>query len=589
MLVPSGNVALASAPASSNAFVAATAPARTANAERRELARRLARVALGAGFEQRRDRRRRCSRPPPTSARSARRGSRSHRRRRRPRSKPRSSRRRPCARPSSATSRPRRTSRADRRRPRAARASPRHRRSRRRDTRAARRSDSPRPRRRRPRAASATLSTLAAVHGPMQRGRAVGVGLVRIGAVGQQLRSSTRAVLGGREQRPRSAADADARRESTPAAGAASAHAFGGYASSTRPVLSPSDSSGTPTPIEQRQQQVRHRRVARLDVGAAAAGRPAGPPTTASGRSKCACKFGLPNAPPYKNSEWSSNVPSPSGVDASLLKNAREQIRLIGIELRVTLDVLGLLLVVRHRVMALREADLGISAEIELAAEHERHDAREVRLEREPLELVHELHVLAERLRNAGRALERRQPRFVAEPLDRLECAARPRARTRDTRRLARDPPARASRVKRAKSAPTKSRMLRSWRACAARCSFVPPLPNKRSNTTRGLFSLGMRRRRRAPRQRVQVDAAVRAVAHAREHAQDRSRARATAARSPCRAPAPRAGRPTLRTRCRRLPCACSARRSATPRSPSCDRPSRRPRRWPRPLSDRCR
>jgi hypothetical protein len=33
--------------------------------------------------------------------------------------------------------------------------------------------------------------------------------------------------------------------------------------------------------------------------------------------------------------------------------------------------------------------------------------------------------------------------------------------------------------------------MLRSWRACAVRCSFVPPLPNNRSKTTRGLFSVG--------------------------------------------------------------------------------------------------
>src|SRR5688572_2498930 len=75
---------------------------------------------------------------------------------------------------------------------------------------------------------------------------------------------------------------------------------------------------------------------------------------------------------------------------------------------------------VRHRVMPLREPDLGIRAEVELAAEHERDDAREVRLKREPLELVHELHMLAESLRNARRALERGQARVVAEPLDRL-------------------------------------------------------------------------------------------------------------------------------------------------------------------------
>src|SRR5262245_13423246 len=103
-----------------------------------------------------------------------------------------------------------------------------------------------------------------------------------------------------------------------------------------------------------------------------------------------------------------------------LAQERREQLRLIGVELRVTLDVLGLLLMVRHRVMPLREPDLRVRAEVELAAEHERDDAREVRLKREPLKLVHELHVLAERFRNAGRALERGQARVVAEPLDRL-------------------------------------------------------------------------------------------------------------------------------------------------------------------------
>ena len=33
--------------------------------------------------------------------------------------------------------------------------------------------------------------------------------------------------------------------------------------------------------------------------------------------------------------------------------------------------------------------------------------------------------------------------------------------------------------------------MLRCARACASRCADVPPSPNSRSNTTRGLFSVG--------------------------------------------------------------------------------------------------
>ena len=65
MLVPSGNVALASAPASSKAFAASTAPARTANASavNSPVASRASRSA--PAVDQRRDRRRRCSRLPP--------------------------------------------------------------------------------------------------------------------------------------------------------------------------------------------------------------------------------------------------------------------------------------------------------------------------------------------------------------------------------------------------------------------------------------------------------------------------------------------------------------------------------------------
>ena len=40
-------------------------------------------------------------------------------------------------------------------------------------------------------------------------------------------------------------------------------------------------------------------------------------------------------------------------------------------------------------------------------------------------------------------------------------------------------------------SSVTESRMLRSLRISARRSSTVPPSPNSRSNTSRGLFSMG--------------------------------------------------------------------------------------------------
>ena len=294
----------------------------------------------------------------------------------------------------------------------------------------------------------------------MQRRRAVGIGLVRIAARRERCAARPRCRLRGREQRAalgrtrrgmrRRAAAATAQRDALSIADA--------RADAPRAVAERLERHADASRASSRAGSTSACCSARRVLTAAAAGRPA---DERERQIDVRVQIRIARAPPpYKNSEWSSNVPSPSGVDASLLRNAREQVRLIRIELRVPLDVLGPLLVVRHRVMALREADLGIGAEVELAAEHERHDAREVRLEREPLELVHELHVLAERLRECRAAA-----RAPADPPRRRAVrpsgsAARPRARTRDTRRLARGPRARA----RASSA--RNRRRRSRECC---------------------------------------------------------------------------------------------------------------------------
>ena len=81
--------------------------------------------------------------------------------------------------------------------------------------------------------------------------------------------------------------------------------------------------------------------------------------------------------------------------------------------------------VVRQPVMALGDADFGIGAEVELAPQHERRDAGEVGLKRQPLQVEHQVDVLVESLGNPHRTIERRQHGRRAVLSRRSESAAR--------------------------------------------------------------------------------------------------------------------------------------------------------------------
>ena len=61
---------------------------------------------------------------------------------------------------------------------------------------------------------------------------------------------------------------------------------------------------------------------------------------------------------------------------------------------------------VRDRMMRIGHTDLRIGAAAELAADHERHDARDVALIGEQLQVEHQLGMLLEGLRHAGRSIE---------------------------------------------------------------------------------------------------------------------------------------------------------------------------------------
>ena len=85
-----------------------------------------------------------------------------------------------------------------------------------------------------------------------------------------------------------------------------------------------------------------------------------------------------------------------------LLQVVGEQLHVVLLNLDALLHLHRVVLVMRHRVMRLGHADLRVRPRTLLAAVHERDDARDVRLIREQLQVVEQMDVLVEALRNAG-------------------------------------------------------------------------------------------------------------------------------------------------------------------------------------------
>src|SRR4029453_14304535 len=84
-----------------------------------------------------------------------------------------------------------------------------------------------------------------------------------------------------------------------------------------------------------------------------------------------------------------------------LLEVRREQRDVMGLYLRAFLELLGIVLMVRQLMMRIRDAELRVGPRALLASVHERDYARQVALIREHLQVVEQLHVLVERVRNA--------------------------------------------------------------------------------------------------------------------------------------------------------------------------------------------
>ena len=92
-----------------------------------------------------------------------------------------------------------------------------------------------------------------------------------------------------------------------------------------------------------------------------------------------------------------------------LLQEVGHRLDVIRIQLRVRLHLLGIVAVVRHRVVRLGQTDLGIRAIDVFPRHHQRADASDVGLERQHLQVEHQLDVLLERWRHADRLLRHRK------------------------------------------------------------------------------------------------------------------------------------------------------------------------------------
>ena len=172
-------------------------------------------------------------------------------------------------------------------------------------------------------------------------------------------------------------------------------------------------------------------------------------------------------------------------------------------------DLLRVVAVMRHRVMRLGDADLRVRPLADLARHHEREHARDVGLVRERQQVEHQLDVLVERLRHADRRVGHRDRR--SSPASRpAGCAARSRGRCRGTRssRARSRAPEPALQVA-STSSLTESRMLLSAACAPTRCA-ARARPAEQPLEHHARVDLHrQRRRRRLPRDRVHVGAAV--------------------------------------------------------------------------------
>ena len=94
------------------------------------------------------------------------------------------------------------------------------------------------------------------------------------------------------------------------------------------------------------------------------------------------------------------------GRRLQLPEEAREELRVERIDLRHAFDPFGVPAMVRERMMRIRDANLRVRAQAAFAPHHHRDDPRRVGLERDDLQIEHQVHVVTVLRRDAGRLVD---------------------------------------------------------------------------------------------------------------------------------------------------------------------------------------
>ncbi len=278
------------------------------------------------------------------------------------------------------------------------------------------------------------------------------------------------------------------------------------------------------------------RALRRRDVAVAAerARRPCRPSGNGTSSGECGCCRSC--RCPRGSAEWSSSVPSPSGVSCSRSRNLPKTLDLPRVQLDQQRQLLRLVAVVRDVVPRLVEAEVDgntswLASRFSMKEKTRVRSASKASAIRSNITPACSSHAVG----NADR--RRRQQsssrgRLLLGALDaRFDLAHVLQVLRRAARGRARRGRARARRRRRAPS-----RGCCGSAACRAHALRrpIPGRPNMRSNTTRGLVSHRHRRRRRLPRDGVHVGAAVADVAGADVAGQVLGR-RSRATGTPCR------------------------------------------------------
>ena len=189
------------------------------------------------------------------------------------------------------------------------------------------------------------------------------------------------------------------------------------------PVLSPTRSTGTPARPSIDMYRLVSGRPLRVAQVPAAAELPRPSPRQQDGEVLDVVQVAVAHAAPVEQHQLIEQRGVPVRRRLQSAQVVRQQLRVIGAHARQLRQALRVVLVVRQGVVRVRHADLRIGLRGELRRHEEGDDARQVGLVSQHLQVEHQLHVVLERRRDAGRGPLHHRQLAVGIGLDALDAA----------------------------------------------------------------------------------------------------------------------------------------------------------------------